>query len=543
MSSISIIVLVSILIRIGDTRSIRPYKETDPNHLKVSGIVLKGALVDEYSQQVLIIKIKSPSDVIKDVISRLDQRAMGSNLANSLLRTLGSIELHYQEQFTSTLSLYQELIATPYPISEEEGNGKILDLTSLRRIKRNPLRIIMAFLRMIRPVARTAGKLTKYGKFMKTMKYAGYAATAGVFTYELADIFGAIPDVKYEELTRQLSELHALRTDDLIIMRNITLMSISANENIQDLTKEINSVLVESNDKFEIMIRTSQVFGSYINQLSSGLALLMQGKLPSTLIPLEKQRIWLEAKLPSPLLSDIGSITPHLKIQLKAVDEENGQLVLTVEVPKTGARFQILNYLKWEPKIIINETCYTSPRNDLYLAYPPSSSDEIRQPLLIDPSSCLTEGYILCESDSILEQIAGLGQNRICTKSVRMNSRSKREMDDLFLEAREPTYDISKIVLNSFKTVDAVSENRKKLEELTELLEQRIKESKIISEQSREKLKDAEKEHHVLKMLVIFSIPVCFLCLVSILSLIWKLNKKRLEKLEKRRIKLLNSLK
>lgn len=49
-----------------------------------------------------------------------------------------------------------------------------------------------------------SGKLTKYGRFIKTIKYAGYATSATVFTYELAEIFGAVPDQRYEELTQKI---------------------------------------------------------------------------------------------------------------------------------------------------------------------------------------------------------------------------------------------------------------------------------------------------------------------------------------------------
>lgn len=129
---------------------------------------------------------------------------------------------------------------------------------------------------------------------MKGIKYTGYVASAGIFAYEMADAFGFIPDVKYDEVTRQLGELHELRTRDLEIMSNVTLMTINTNSNIMDMNNEVSQILASAYDRFELMIRISQVFGSYMQQLSNSFILLMQGKIPSSLVSLELQRTWLE---------------------------------------------------------------------------------------------------------------------------------------------------------------------------------------------------------------------------------------------------------
>ena len=287
--------------------------KNDQDIVTVTTPITRGALVDSYSSDALIIKFKSPSDVIKDVIRNIDTKQMGKTVTDQLLTTLGNIETHYQKQFKDLLSTYQELIVTPYPYEGSKGNSQLLDITTLRRTKRSWWRAIMAFARAVRPVARNAGKLTKYGKFMKGLKYTGYAVSAGVFAYEMADIFGAIPDVKYNEVTRQLKELHEGRVQDLLIMKNITLMTVNNNNLIKDLSLEISEAISDSHDRFEINIRVSQIFGSYIQQLMMGLSLIFQGKLPSSIVSLELQRTWLEGKLPSPLLNDISSITPHLR--------------------------------------------------------------------------------------------------------------------------------------------------------------------------------------------------------------------------------------
>ncbi|KAJ8720996.1 hypothetical protein PYW08_006461 [Mythimna loreyi] len=263
-----------------------------------------GALVDSYDKKLIVLKLKSPEDVVKDVLGRLDFAKMGTGLTSEIKKTLGGIEVHYQKQFIEILGTYQELIVTPYPVElQNQGNGQLLDITGLRRQKRSWWRVIMAFLRAVRPVARNAGKLTKYGKFIKGLKYAGYAASAGVFAYEIAEVFGAVPDLKYQEVTRQLNELHDGRVKDLEVLKNITLITVNTNNNMRDIGVEVSNVLSEAHDRFEIMIKVSQVFGSYMQQLSNSLLLLLQGNIPSNLISLELQRDWLERQLPSPLLN------------------------------------------------------------------------------------------------------------------------------------------------------------------------------------------------------------------------------------------------
>lgn len=346
---------------------------------------MRGAMVDQYDRQVLIIRLKSPSDVLKDSIAKMDKQKMRDQDYQEILRVLGNIELHFQKQFKDSLAFQSELIASPYPIRDESGNGKIIDISGLHRQKRQIWRALFSFLRLARPAARVAGKLTKYGKFLKVIKYGGYAASAAVFAYELADIFGAVPDHKYNELTQQLAIMHDNRLEDLKVMRNITLLSINSQNSIKDLTIEVDQALGQARDRTELSILVSQIFSSYLQQLTTGLMLLMNGKIPSFFLSLETQIRWLETKLPGILVNEISSITPHLSVTLKGIDSENNQLIILVEVPKLTSSFQILNFVEWEPEVISNKTCYTSPRRRLFLAFPPGlETNEIKSPLLIE---------------------------------------------------------------------------------------------------------------------------------------------------------------
>lgn len=64
---------------------------------------IRGALVDEYNSQFMIVKIKSPSDVLEDVIKRLDKDRIDPKLYTAIAKPLGNIEVHFQKQFNKLL--------------------------------------------------------------------------------------------------------------------------------------------------------------------------------------------------------------------------------------------------------------------------------------------------------------------------------------------------------------------------------------------------------------------------------------------------------
>ncbi|KPJ12189.1 hypothetical protein RR48_01601 [Papilio machaon] len=472
-----------------------------PIVIENSAPILRGALVDQYTGQALIIKIKSPSEIIKDSLSLIAFDRMDSQIAQDLRLTFGNLETHYQKQFKEVLSIHQELIATPYPLEVSEGNGRLIDISKYSRSKRSVWWRMLNFLRSVRPAARIAGKLTRYGKFMKGAKYAGYAASAAVFTYEMADIFGALPDKKYEEVSRQLEEIHAARTTDLIVMKNITIFTTGLHESIRDTTSQLNRVVSESYDKYEMYVKSSQILNSYIQQINIDLILIRLGGIPSNIITIENQRVWLERKLPSLLLSDISTITPHLRTTLKAIDEEKNQIVLYVEIPTLGTDFQLLNFVRWEPELVIEETCYSSPRKELYFAFRRDVGDGvIEDPLLIDPESCLTSGFILCESDAILETIPQLSENRICTqRRLKNKRRNKRSSANLFDMAQHPTYDLSQIVQKTFNKEHKIEQAGDSITSISKIIDQLIEESRKNEVNSKILLEQASRDDKIIK--------------------------------------------
>ncbi|UHK03221.1 MAG: hypothetical protein FZCXV1_gp3 [Hangzhou zicrona caerulea xinmovirus 1] len=456
--------------------------------------IIRGAIVDSYSKQVLIIRLASPSDLITDVIKRIDFEKMDRANELALRRMYGELETHYQASFRSMLRMYQEIITTPYPMRQDPTHNTILDLTSLNRSRRNLLLRFISFLRVVRPISSTVSKISKYRKFMNVLKYTGYASSTAVFAYELADIFGAIPDKRYIEVTRQLKELHEKRVEDLLIIGNISLFATTLSREVKEAAVELSYILSSAQDRSEIHIKSSQVLQSYTQQTATALMLALIGKIPSSLVSLDNQRAWLEQKLPSDLLQDISSITPHLETKIKNIDEDSYQVVFTVEIPNPEARFQPLNFVSWEPELIINGSCYTSPRRELYLAFPRSANKEIiRSPLLVDPDSCLTDGFLLCESDSILDQIPNLSLNNICTQNLKFEGRYKRATDfSMFDAAITPAYNLSSLIT---KTLSGKSgSNLPTIDAINELIDKRIKSAITQIEQSSSDLAKAETE-------------------------------------------------
>lgn len=112
------------------------------------------------------------------------------------------------------------------------------------------------------------------------------------------------------------------------ILDKISLVTLSLNEQIRDTTSEFKKLITEVESITEIKIRGSHLLTNYLSQLTFSIMILLQGKIPTFLKSLETQRNWLEQKISSGLLLYIASISPHLTVELKAIDEKNGQLVI-----------------------------------------------------------------------------------------------------------------------------------------------------------------------------------------------------------------------
>lgn len=220
--------------------------------------IIRGALIDDYTDEALVIKLTPPERMINDALQTVDRSKTPVSIYNSLVLQFGYLEKIYQRQYNDVLESFQQMIVTSYP-TKQLGERKTFDMTHLSRTKRSPLRALVAFLRAVRPVARVRGKLTKYGKFIKTMKYAGYVSSAGVLAYEMADIFGAIPDQKYNEITRQIQTLYDKREEDLNVMEKISLVTMSLNDQIRDTTSEFKKLISEVDTLTEIKIRGSHL--------------------------------------------------------------------------------------------------------------------------------------------------------------------------------------------------------------------------------------------------------------------------------------------
>lgn len=148
----------------------------------------------------------------------------------------------------------------------------------------------------------------------------------------------------------------------------------------------------------------------------------------------------------------------------------------------------------------------------LFLAYPiyQERQETIEQPLILDPQSCMYDGFILCEADSILTSIPGIEENPLCTRVRKLGSpRGKRSVDDLFSNARGTTYEINEVVQ---KTLSKQNENRivrAEIESLVTKIKDIELEAQTLRNSSRISLESAERAQHRVFWLMIF-----ILCLV-----------------------------
>lgn len=149
----------------------------------------------------------------------------------------------------------------------------------------------------------------------------------------------------------------------------------------------------------------------------------------------------------------------------------------------------------------------------MLLAYPPSSDKSHPPvPLLMDPESCLTDGYIMCEADSILEQIPLLSPNKVCTNEIRLINgvREKRDLSDLYLQASSPinNNNNSHLVNKTLHRNSAIKETRDELIALNEEIRRAIIQSKKSEIISRELLDKAQTDAYLINILFMILVPL-----------------------------------
>lgn len=232
---------------------------------------------------------------------------------------MGNLEKNYQARFLDTLDMYAQTIATNQPIDTGSKQNHVMDISHLTRKKRNPLRFFLSLLRFARPAtsvaksvgnvgraARVISKASKYSKFLKAIKWTSIGLSVASIPFDIAQAFGVF-DFRYTELSNELIRMNENRGKDLQVMGNITLVTLQLNNMIMNLQDDLGSIISEAQTLSEISLFGSVIFNSYITTLQTSMSLLLTGRLPQTLLSLDNQRNWIEKKIPSPLLSSIGS--------------------------------------------------------------------------------------------------------------------------------------------------------------------------------------------------------------------------------------------
>ncbi|UHK03304.1 MAG: hypothetical protein GuXV1_gp3 [Guiyang xinmovirus 1] len=485
---------------------------------------VRGALIDGYSKELMIIHLPSPADMIKEALTPFQFQEMPESEELSLRLILGSVEKESMKRFNGLVEELSELIPVEIPIEEEP---KIpITLRHQTRTKRSPIRAFMTLLRVMRPVTRVVpagARMSRYAKFLKAVKYTGYAASAAVISFEIADAFGLVPDARYEALKEAMLALQENREKDLDFMGNMTLITLTSQEKTLSQVSRLRETILNSKTSMELYLKGVNSFNQYISQLQFSLLLLNQGHISSSLLSIDNQRMWLENKLPTPLLRYIGTITPTFKVRLAGFDEKNNNIFISIDVPNPDTGYQLLNFVQWEPFLKIGDDCYTSSIPFVYIAYKPilnSDAVTIRDPLILNPDSCLNDGFILCETDSLLTQIPYLFKNYICKQNTeRQYIRGRRSVEKNYFDVNiKPNYNISKIVkdsmmqTNSFHDQTNLTEYRALIEELRKMRDNNTKQTRLL----KEKLEENEQHDKYLKLAYIISSVLGFVIIMLI---------------------------
>lgn len=109
----------------------------DPILVETHSPIIKGALIDDYTDEALIIKLTPPDRMLHDALMTVDRERTPATTYNSLVAQFGYLEKIYQQQYTDILEAFQQLIVTPYPTKQLEER-KTFDITHLSRQKRSP---------------------------------------------------------------------------------------------------------------------------------------------------------------------------------------------------------------------------------------------------------------------------------------------------------------------------------------------------------------------------------------------------------------------
>lgn len=481
---------------------------------------LKGAMVDNYRTEVLIIKLQTPQDIIKNSLLNVDLTNVPDNLRTKLLLTIGEVEKIAQKRFEFTLStIVSTLPLTTVVQTDQQEIPKSFIHHS--RSKRNPMRLFLSLLRLSRPVARvvpSAVKAGKYARFLKGIKYAGYAASAAAISYEIVDAAGLVPDFRYNELRAAFDEIVHNQQKDLNYYGNLTLLTMKFQEETINNIQNLRTIIVESSSHLEVFIKASMLFNDYLEQLQLSLLMLLNGKLTDFLMSDDTQRAWLESKLPTYLLTYIGTLTPTFDLKFAGYDYKDHNVFISLSVPEPGKQFQLLNFVEWEPLVKIGKECYTSPEPFYYLAYPttmPQDVHIIEHPLIFDSRSCLNEGFILCEFDALLPAIPDLKFDKYCSeKHGHIRQKRSDSLNDSFNNTKEIQYDITGLITSTLMSLND-THFRKPTDEtqtltqlsamISQLDEEKIKRTKMI-EDMKKRLDDSEISQRTLKLSFFISI-------------------------------------
>lgn len=377
-----------------------------------------GVLVSSFEEYPFILRVISPTSILNGSLEGIYKILTDKQK----ILALTNVALSYDIEMENILATFADL----FPSFEKIGLDMDNSIMSGNRQKRG--RFLKAMGRIAKPVKRVYDlsrggiyysrlAIKRIPKPIKTITSVLWASgMIGLTGYE---IYEAIHSGQmYQQLNERLDILANSNIKSLDLIGNLTMGITNSHDIVEKTVRSILTIIDDNSLISEILIRLDRVFMQYLNRLNTALLIMMNGKLPTSLLSSENQEVFIKSHLPQELSGIIKTITPTLRIRLASIDPKSLNLIFMVTMPNLDSKSGLLFYKRWEPRIHYLNKCYTSPK-PYYLLGIKEVKNVTQTPLIFDPDSCMTTGIIICESDGKVERISDLTENSVCTESLK----------------------------------------------------------------------------------------------------------------------------
>ncbi|QMP82150.1 glycoprotein [Odonatan anphe-related virus OKIAV59] len=407
----------------------------------------RGLVVHDWRYKLITISIPKPTEIVKIALKTLDlsktdemrqAHTIVDGMAILLDKSMRQRLAAYSEEVYLTIEEQKSLIST--------------------RTKRSAWSVIAAFFRATLP--QLGRSLATKGALKAMMKHSFMALVTSGITYGISQ--AQLPNV--ELIEEQIMLLKSGQKESTSVLSHLTLVNSMAIGDITEFSTSIRSAFLESRTGDSLTRTAYMLLREFLDDTYFSLDRLMSGHIPQFLMSPGTQKEWITTSTQT--FGLIESISPHFKVKVLLIDDEKFNIYLSVRIPVfSGVQRKVFG--EWDPKILHNRTCYTTPHSSWILSLNPDhDSRGITEVDVFDRRSCEMSGVPVCESEGKIDWLNEMKVDRTCTEWMRGNSRRKRHFEDIAAPSQreiEIGEKIGKALLDKFNRSMVSNENALKL--------------------------------------------------------------------------------